>query len=192
MWVVIGLGNPGPRYANTRHNAGFHVVDLLAHRWRIDMHLDEAARLRRGRGSIGAQVVTLLQPWAYMNRSGEVVTDVVTPDDQLVAVFDDLDLPEGALRVRAQGGAGGHRGVASLLEQLGDRFVRVRVGIGRPPAGEDPAAYVLEPLSASAAAVQADTVARAADAVECLITDGLATAMNRFNVRPPAPASASV
>ena len=148
--------------------------------------------MRRGCGTIGTQPVALLQPCAYMNRSGEVVAGAIDAGDSLVVAFDDLDLPEGALRVREHGGAGGHRGVASMLSHVGDRFVRVRIGIGRPPAGADPAAFVLEPLSAPAAATLAASVDRAADAIECILSDGVPAAMNRFNVRPPASASASV
>lgn len=191
MWVVVGLGNPGPRYAHTRHNAGFLVVDSLARRWRIPMELDVSGRLRHGSGTIRDRAVMLMQPQTYMNCSGEPIAGAIAADDQVIAVFDDLDLPEGGLRVRGGGGAGGHRGVASLLEHVGDRFLRVRVGIGRPSAGEDVAAYVLEPLAADAAQRLADAAERAADAIECVLVEGLSAAMNRFNARP-ASASAPV
>jgi PTH1 family peptidyl-tRNA hydrolase len=188
MWVVVGLGNPGIRYAQTRHNAGFMVVDLLAERWGVP--LAEGGRSRRGRGRYAGQSVELVEPLVFMNNSGEVLDDV-TSDDQVVAVFDDLDLAAGRLRIRPGGGAGGHRGVASLIGRLGNSFCRVRIGVGRPPHGVSAVDYVLEPLTGEDRTTLCAAVARACDAIECVITDGLAAAMSRFNAAPATPADPS-
>jgi PTH1 family peptidyl-tRNA hydrolase len=181
MWVVVGLGNPGSKYAQTRHNAGFMVVDQLAERWGVV--LEDDGRARRGRGHYAEQPVRLVEPLVFMNRSGEVLDDV-TADDHVVAVFDDLDLPAGRLRIRRHGGTGGHLGVASLIERLGDAFARVRIGVGRPPLGVSPADYVLAPLAGEDRRVLLEAAARACDAIECVITEGPTAAMSRFNAAP--------
>jgi len=187
MWVVVGLGNPGPKYAHTRHNAGFMVIDALANRWHIALEADADGRARRGRGRYGDDVVQLIQPLVYMNCSGEVL-EPVTADDHVVAVYDDLDLPAGRLRIRLRGGAGGHRGVASMIERLGDEFLRVRVGVGRPPEGVDAADHVLAPLGAEERLELTRTAERACEAIESMMTDGPAMAMSRFNAAPAIPA----
>jgi PTH1 family peptidyl-tRNA hydrolase len=183
MWVIVGLGNPGAEHAQTRHNAGFLVVDALARRWNIALRRTGAA-LRSGRGCVGSQPVTLAEPQTFMNCSGVALAQLPREvDDTVVVVYDDLDLPVGQLRIRRGGGSGGHRGVASIVEQIGPACARLRVGIGRPPVGLDPADYVLAPLSAAELNALRASVERAADAVECLVSDGLKTAMNRFNGR---------
>lgn len=183
MWVIVGLGNPGAEYAHTRHNVGFMVVEALARRWRIALRdVDDA--LRVGSGRFADQPVMLAEPQAFMNNSGAAIARLqLGADDALIAVYDDLDLPAGQLRVRPSGGSAGHRGVASLSEHFGAAFARVRVGIGRPPEGGDAAAYVLESLSASELIAMRSHAERAGDAVECIVTDGTDTAMTRFNTR---------
>lgn len=188
MWMVVGLGNPGSQYEHTRHNVGFMVVDLLAERWGVVLESD--GRARRGRGRYREHPVQLIEPLVFMNRSGEVL-DAVTPDDHVIAVFDDLDLPAGRLRVRHRGGTGGHRGVASLIERLGDGFSRVRIGVGRPPLGVSPADYVLAPLGGEDRHILSQAAARACDAIECMITEGPAVAMSRFNAAPSTSADPS-
>lgn len=187
MWVVVGLGNPGPEYAHTRHNAGFMVVDVLARRWGIALELDADGRARRGRGTHASQPVLLLEPLVYMNRSGEVL-DGVTAAEHVIAVYDDLDLPAGRLRIRLRGGSGGHRGVASLAERLGNEFPRLRIGVGRPPLGVEAADYVLAPLAAEDESQLSQAAERACDAIETMITEGPAAAMSRFNAAPASPA----
>ena len=184
MWMVVGLGNPGSQYEHTRHNAGFMVVDLLAERWGVALESD--GRARRGRGEYLKQPIELIEPLVYMNRSGDVLNEVGS-DDHVVAVFDDLDLPAGRLRIRPRGGTGGHRGVASLVERLGDTFIRVRIGVGRPPLGMEPADYVLAPLGVDDRRTLGQTALRACEAIECLITEGPAVAMSRFNAAPTTP-----
>ena len=185
MWVVVGLGNPGAQYAHTRHNVGFMVVERLAARWNIPFHPWPSARVARR--CVAGRLVQLVQPQTYVNRSGEAVAALaLQAEDIVIAIYDDLDLPEGQLRIRPGGGSGGHRGVASLLAYLGDAFARVRVGVGRPPAGEDVAAYVLAALPPDAFQSLQRSVERASDAVECMIAEGVVSGMNRFNARPTA------
>ncbi len=183
--LVVGLGNPGAEYAQTRHNAGFGVLAALAQRrgarWSHPLGLrGEIARAR-----LGAEV-TLLRPLTFMNASGEAVRPLVrrlrlTPAD-VVLVYDDMDLPAGRLRLRAGGGAGGHRGVASVIAHLGtESFPRVRVGIGRPPEGWDAADYVLSRMPAAELAAWEAALDRAADAVEVVCARGVEPAMQRFN-----------
>src|SRR6185295_13736415 len=150
MKLVVGLGNPGARYRRTRHNLGFGVVDRLAERWGVTIagrrHEAETAS-----ATFAGERTILAKPLTFMNLSGEAVGKLrrlhrLEPA-AILAVYDELDLPAGRVRVRGAGGAGGHRGVASMIEALGTGFPRVRIGIGRPPGGSDPTAYVLEPIA---------------------------------------------
>jgi len=199
--LVVGLGNPGPRHAGTRHNAGALVVETLARRH--DVALDGtrfAGRL--GRGLVAGAPAALLVPGTFMNRSGESVAaaerglPVVDPARELLVVYDDLDLPFGRLRLRPAGGSGGHRGVRDVMERLADlgvardggAFPRLRFGIGRPPAGIDAVTWVLEPFDAEQRAALPTHLAAAADAVETVLREGVEPAMSRVN-RPPAAAA---
>jgi PTH1 family peptidyl-tRNA hydrolase len=159
------------------------VIETLARRWHIPLATDADRRARRGRGMHVGEPVQLVEPLVYMNRSGDVLEDV-TADDHVIAVYDDLDLPAARLRIRPRGGAGGHRGVASMIERLGADFARLRIGVGRPPAGVDPADYVLAPLAGDDLALLQQVAERACDAIETMITEGTATAMSRFNAAP--------
>lgn len=188
MKLVVGLGNPGPEYADTRHNVGFRVLATLARRHGIALARDKRLRGRYGEGDIGGVRTGLLEPWTWMNRSGEAVLaaldrlpigDLAT---DLLVVYDDLDLPFGRLRVRPAGGAGGHNGLGDILERLGRRDVpRLRFGIGRPPPGVDPVDYVLGPFADEEAALLETRLALAADAVETFLREGVRAAMDRFN-----------
>lgn len=182
--LVVGLGNPGPRYAGTRHNVGFLVVDVLAERM--------GGRFRsRGRsdvleGRLGEVPVVLAKPRSYMNESGGPIVAVSrfykVPVDRLTIVHDDLDLPFGTLRLKRGGGDGGHNGLRSATASLGSReYARVRFGIGRPPGRQDPADYVLRDFSAAERKDLGYLVDRAADAVEALLFEGLEAAQNTFN-----------
>jgi PTH1 family peptidyl-tRNA hydrolase len=183
MWVIVGLGNPGAEYAQTRHNVGFMVVETIARRWDIAWRRAGTA-LRVGQGHVAGQPVLLAEPHTYMNRSGEALAQYPRGgDDALVVVYDDLDLPDGRIRVRQRGGSAGHRGVASILEHFGDEFARVRVGVGRPPEGDDASDYVLAPLSSAELRAVRAAVERAGDAVECIVSHGPQVAMDRFNMR---------
>jgi PTH1 family peptidyl-tRNA hydrolase len=190
LHLVVGLGNPGERYAATRHNVGARIVELAAARW--SGRLVPSGQARLGRTRIGQTDVILSQPLAWMNTSGPVVKTLLEQAGlspaQLIVVHDDLDLELGRLRIRQRGGAGGHNGVLSILTALEtDEFCRVRVGIGRPAVNEDPADFVLSPFTPSDLEKIDPSVERAVDALECLLRDGSAAAMNRFNVRDMDP-----
>ena len=175
--VVVGLGNPGRSYELTRHNVGFMVTDELARRhggdWRKKKK-SEATEI-----ILGSSPATLLKPRTFMNNSGAALGGYRARD--LVIIHDDLDLPEGDVRVKDGGGAGGHNGLRSIIGQLGNEFVRVRIGVGRPPDHMTVTDHVLGKMDAAVR----DAVPTAADAVEAVIEHGIETAMNRFNVRAP-------
>lgn len=184
--VIIGLGNPGPEYRKTRHNVGFWVVDVLAQRWGIRLSRRAFLSLT-GDGQLKGEKVLLVQPETYMNRSGETairIRDFYRLElSDFVVVHDDLDLPLGRVRVkRGGGGAGGNRGVASLIAAFGSKeFVRIKVGIGRPPGRQDPADFVLQPFTPQEEASILPAVDNAADAVEMWISDGIEKTMAAVN-----------
>jgi peptidyl-tRNA hydrolase, PTH1 family len=188
VWLVVGLGNPGPSYASHRHNVGFMVVDLLARRvgGRFKRHKGRADVLEGRLGGVPGHRVVLAEPRAYMNESGGPVASLcdfykIGPD-RLLAVHDELDLPYGDLRLKFGGGDNGHNGLKSLRRSLGTGdYHRLRFGIGRPPGRTDAAAYVLKDFSAAERRDLDYHVDRAADAVECLVVDGLAQAQNLYN-----------
>lgn len=193
MYVVVGLGNPGQRYVETRHNVGFMVVDHLSERWHIALG-PTIDGVRVGRGRWSGLPVALVEPQRYMNLSGEALAPVLDEltdgreTTELVVVHDDIDLPYGQLRVKRGGGTGGHRGLESISACSGSDFTRVRVGVGRPAPSEDAAAYVLAAFSPEERRNLADVLERAADAVEALLREGLQATMNRFNQRVPSTA----
>jgi peptidyl-tRNA hydrolase, PTH1 family len=191
MKLVVGLGNPGTRYRLTRHNLGFMVVDTLAERWHVTVG-GKRHGAELGSAQFASQRVLLAKPQTYMNASGDAVAKLrrlhrLDPSDVL-AVYDDLDLPLGRVRLRGEGGAGGHNGVASLIGVLGKGFPRLRIGIGRPPGGADPVQFVLESFSSAETDVIEAAVVRAADGVEAWLQDGVERAMNSLNRRDAAGA----
>ncbi|MDR7485530.1 MAG: aminoacyl-tRNA hydrolase [Armatimonadota bacterium] len=195
MRLIVGLGNPGRRYRGTRHNIGWEVLDRLARTHGIAIDVEDGWA-DVGRGIIGGHRVLLARPQTYVNVSGTAVADLsrrhrVSPSDLLVIV-DDLDLPVGSVRVREKGSHGGHNGLRSIIEALGTtEFARIRIGIGRPPEGADPADYVLERPSPDERALLDDAVARAADGATLWVTDGVQAAMRRCNIRRPQDAVGS-
>ncbi|PJE97079.1 aminoacyl-tRNA hydrolase [Streptomyces carminius] len=188
-WLVVGLGNPGPEYAANRHNAGFMVADLLAGRMggRFRAHRSRAQVLegRLGAPGAGGRRVVLAKPMSFMNLSGGPVTALrdfyKVPPERLVVVHDELDLDYGALRLKRGGGDNGHNGLKSLSKALGPDYHRVRFGIGRPPGRMQVADFVLKDFSAAERKELDYLVDRAADAVECLVLDGLERAQNTYN-----------
>jgi len=183
--IVAGLGNPGEKYAGTRHNLGFSVVDALSEKFRASawekVHRALVARCR----AAGIELC-LVKPQTFMNLSGEplsaIMKDMKASPADLVVVHDDLDLPLGSIKIRKSGGDGGHNGVRSVTELLGTGgFVRVKVGVGRPPAMRDPADHVLSPFEPGELELVRDTVARAVEAVVAVVREGPDRAMNRFN-----------
>jgi PTH1 family peptidyl-tRNA hydrolase len=184
-WLVVGLGNPGPTYAGNRHNLGARVVDVLAQR------LGSSFTGHKGRADVASGVVSgervvLIKPRSYMNLSGPptaLLRDFYkVPLDRLVVVHDELDLPFGTLRLKRGGGDNGHNGLRSVTRSLGGPdYLRVRMGIGRPPGRTDPAAYVLRDFHPTEHAEVDVLIERAADATESLVASGLAASQNAFN-----------
>ena len=187
MSAVVGLGNPGPRYKNTRHNVGWHVLDRLAARWGASKP-SKARHAEMLRAAFEGRPVLLLKPLTYMNDSGKAVRALVEKDklplECILVVYDDLDLVFGRLRLRGGGSSGGHNGIKSIQQHVtgkpGD-FPRMKIGIGRPPAGVDPVDHVLTTFRPDEKPVIGDAIERAADAVECWLQEGIEAAMNKFN-----------
>jgi PTH1 family peptidyl-tRNA hydrolase len=189
MRLVVGLGNPGRRYAQTRHNVGFMVIENLAHRWSIPADGKQLGSLV-GAGRIGNDKAMVVRPQSFMNRSGQPVHSLMgyfklAPKD-VVVVHDDLDLPFGRVQIKRGGGHGGHNGLRDINKHVGPDYIRVRMGVGRPPEGWETADYVLGKWNKSELDEIDHIVDRGADAVESLLRDGLEAAMNVFNVRPEA------
>jgi len=191
VWLVVGLGNPGPAYAGHRHNVGYLVDDVLAQRMGSPFRAHKSGRadVVEGRlGPVGAETprVVLARSRSYMNESGGAVSTLAkfykVPPERIIAVHDELDIPYGALRVKLGGGDNGHNGLRSMRSSLGTGdFYRVRVGIGRPPGRQDPADFVLSNYSATERKELEINVVEAADAVESLVADGLEKTQQRFN-----------
>jgi PTH1 family peptidyl-tRNA hydrolase len=185
LWLVVGLGNPGPEYSGNRHNVGFGIVEALAARMggRFKSHKARADVIE---GRLAGQRVVLAKPRSYMNESGGPVSALrdffKVPLDRLVVVHDELDLPYAGLRLKLGGGDNGHNGLKSLRRSLGSGdFNRVRFGIGRPPGRMDAAAFVLRDFSAAERKELDVLVEHAADAIEALVVDGMEKAQNTFN-----------
>lgn len=184
--LVVGLGNPGPQYAKTRHNVGFMVADLLADRIGAAFKVHKRSGADVVTGRLAHRPVVLAKPRCFMNESGRQVGPLakfysVNPADVLV-IHDDLDLDFGLIRLKTGGGEGGHNGLRSVATALGTKdFQRVRIGIGRPPGRKDPAAFVLEPFTAAERAQVPTICEQAADATELLIDLGLEAAQNQVH-----------
>ena len=189
--IIAGLGNPGHRYEETRHNAGFLVIDELARRWGIDCSKKQLGA-DVGSGLVRDVRAVLVKPRQFMNRSGLPTRSLMgfykSELDDVIVIHDDVDLDFGTVRVKRGGGAGGHNGLKDLDRHLGDRnYARVRFGVSRPPQGWDTADYVLGKWSAPERDTLDAVVGRCADAVETLLRDGLTATMNQFTVRPKPP-----
>jgi len=186
MYLVVGLGNPGPEYAWTRHNVGFRVVDGLASRLKIQV-AKPLCKAVTGRAALAGRTVVLAKPQTYMNLSGQSVAALLNwfklPLSGLVVIYDDIDLPPGKIRVRSRGGHGGHRGMESIIEMTGSGdFQRVRIGVGRPPHPDfEVADWVLGRFPEAEEALAGKALERAAEAVLALIVEGSGAAMNRYN-----------
>ena len=187
MWLIVGLGNPGLEYRGTRHNIGFMVVDELASRVGTRFRKKKMEALYAS-GSAGSESITLLKAQTFMNKSGLAValwlqTLQLSPS-QLVVIHDDLDLFPFRIRIRKDGSHGGHRGISSVIREIGSKdFIRIRIGIGRPVEGGSSVDYVLQPFSPEERQDLPEVVQKAADAALVLLDRGLEAAMNRFNSR---------
>jgi PTH1 family peptidyl-tRNA hydrolase len=187
-WLIVGLGNPGQKYIDTRHNAGWHLLDKIGRdypNFRFDENRQKALIAR---GELAGLQVALVKPQTFMNLSGEAVGSIarfykVAPEHILVA-FDDVDLPLATLRLRPKGGAGGHRGMRSLIQHLGtEEFPRLRLGIGRPPGQMPVEAFVLQKFKPDEWKAMLAAYERGVEAVKAILTGGLDYAMNQFNMK---------
>jgi PTH1 family peptidyl-tRNA hydrolase len=184
--LIVGLGNPGAAYAQTRHNVGMWVIERAAARWSI--RLAKRGMAHRGSGRLGSEFLELAGTLDWMNITGPplkgLLREFMLTADDLILIHDDLDLEPGHLRIKQAGGHGGHNGIKSVVEALGTpEFVRLKIGIGRPAPRQDSADYVLQALTREDLEVLNPCLDRAVDALECVIHRGVAVAMNQFNVR---------
>ncbi len=184
-FLILGLGNPGIPYARHRHNVGFMVLDELARRHQVAFTRGRGKALHADFRLHDAQIL-LAKPQTFMNQSGEALQHLMhyyrLPLEQAIVVFDDLDLPTAALRMRPHGGSAGHKGMQSIIDRLGSHSVpRLRLGIDRPPGRMDPAAYVLQPFTNEQQQLIDDALPLAADAIETFVRSGIDSAMSAFN-----------
>ncbi len=193
MLIIAGLGNPDKKYEHTRHNTGFEVLDILSDRWDIKIN-DKKHRSLCGTGIIRGEKILLMKPQTYMNCSGEAIADAVgfykvDPAADLIIIYDDVDLPVGRLRIRAEGSAGGHNGMKDIISHLGsEAFTRVRVGIGARPADWDMADWVLSRFSDDDESVMKKSRLLAAEAVDDIVSNGVDHAMSGYNASDTASA----
>lgn len=183
MYLIVGLGNPGKEYENTRHNVGFAVVDYLANKYNIDINRTKFKGVY-GEGVIGGKKVMLLKPTTYMNLSGESIREVINfyklDNEEIIIVYDDISLDLGKMRIRPKGSAGGHNGIKSIIANLGsDIFPRVKVGVGQPK--NDLVSHVLGKFTKEEDKLLAKTIPAAAEAIETIIKEEVKEAMNKFN-----------
>src|SRR3990172_8335734 len=184
--LIVGLGNPGREYRRNRHNAGFVLLDRLVVRNNWPLFTRRQGKALVTGGNLNSVAVILAKPQTYMNASGEAVSALVRfydlPLDRLLVCVDDIDLPLGTLRLRPEGGSAGQGGMTSIIEHLGTEvFPRLRIGIGRPPGSKAAAGYVLRDFKGEELELANLAVDKAAEAVECVVREGLVLAMNRFN-----------
>ena len=186
MYLIAGLGNPGRQYEKTRHNMGFDVIDELIEKNRVPQTGVKFDAMY-GKGIIGGEKAILMKPLSYMNLSGSPIRSMadyfkVDPEEEIVVVYDDIDLEPGQIRIRKQGSAGGHNGMKDIIAKLGtQKFIRVKVGVGAKPKGWDLADYVLSRFDAVERKIVDDSIKRAAEAVEMILTEGVDAAMNAYN-----------
>lgn len=186
MYIIVGLGNPGKEYQNTRHNIGFDVIDKLAEEESIAV-LEKKHKAIIGKGYVAGQKCILAKPHTFMNLSGESVRQLLDyykadETDELIVISDDISLEVGGLRIRKKGSAGGHNGLKNIIAHLGhDNFIRIRMGVGEKPKGYDLADYVLGHFSAQERKVMDDAAKTAAEAIRMIITQDADAAMNTFN-----------
>lgn len=184
MFIIAGLGNPGKKYENTRHNMGFLTIDRLAEKYNIRTDKIKFKSLV-GEGCIAGQKVVLIKPQTYMNLSGEAIREVMAfyklEPENLIVIYDDLDIPTGSLRIRKSGSAGTHNGMKSVVYQLqSDQFPRIRIGIGSDRRG-DIIDFVVGNVSSEEKAVLEETIDQSVKAIECIIAEDIDMAMNRYN-----------
>ena len=187
MYLIAGLGNPGARYRNTRHNVGFRVINLWGERLGVRLN-GRRFQSRNGRAVYQDREIILLRPLTFMNRSGQSIKACLDfyrlKAEHILVVHDDIDLPLGRVRVVRKGGGGGHRGVLSIGDQLGTRaFSRVKIGVGRPRCGESIETYVLSPFYREEREVVEEVIRRSVQACELFVSEGVGSAMNQINCK---------
>lgn len=187
-YLIAGLGNPGPQYAANRHNVGFQCVERLAAAWGLAFGKRQKRALVVLSTFQGRRII-LARPQTFMNESGRAVAPLArfyqVQPERLLVVYDDLDLPLGTVRLRPEGGSGGHKGMRSIIEHLGGQdFPRLRIGVGRPPGRMDPAAYVLQDFSADEEPLRGEALERAVMAIGTWLREGIEAAMEQYNRRP--------
>ena len=186
MYIIVGLGNPGRQYDNTRHNVGFKCIDAIAEKNNINV-LEKKHKAIVGKGFVNGEKVVLVKPQTFMNLSGESVREVVDfykvdPQKELIVIYDDISLAVGALRIRKKGSAGGHNGIKNIIQHLGnENFERIRIGVGEKPAGFDLADYVLGHFTQSELKDIDSGIDNAVKAAELLVKGEIDAAMNQFN-----------
>ncbi len=185
MYVIVGLGNPGRKYRDSRHNVGFSVIDILSERYNIKINKIKFKSLY-GETNIDGEKVLLVKPQTFMNKSGETVQEISNfykvPLENIVVIQDDIDINFASLRVRTKGSAGSHNGMKSIIYLLkDDKFPRIKIGVGRPEPGRDLADFVLGRFTKDEEMDIDEVLERAADAVECLIKEGTSSSMNKYN-----------
>lgn len=191
MYLIAGLGNPSREYEKTRHNVGFDTIDVLADKLGVSI-AEKKHKALCGKGMIGPEKALLIKPQTFMNLSGESVRDAADfykiDPAHIIIIYDDISLEPGQLRIRTKGSAGGHNGIKNIIAQLGSQdFPRVKVGVGAKPDRMDLAAYVLSRFSQTDRTLMEDAFRDAADAVEMMILEGAAAAMNRYNGKKGQP-----
>lgn len=183
MWLIAGLGNPGSRYEKTRHNVGFLVLEEFIRRQQLEFKEKEAYKICKG--SLGDEKIILLEPLTFMNRSGAAVREIMQKSnispEKLIVIHDDLDLETGILKIRKKGSSGGHKGIESIIQNIGTQeFIRLKIGIGRDPFVPTEK-YVLSKFRKEEIQLIKEAIAKAVESAQAIITDGVESAMNRFN-----------
>ncbi len=186
MFIIVGLGNPGKKYDNTRHNIGFEVIDALAEQYNISM-IEKKHKALMGKGVIAGEKVVLLKPQTFMNLSGESVIEAlryykVEESSEMLVIYDDISLVPGKLRIRIKGSAGGHNGIKSMIAHIGhENFYRIKVGVGEKPRGWDLADHVLGHFTTEEQKEMKQSVDLSIKAIELILSEGIDVAMNRCN-----------
>ena len=188
MKLIVGLGNPTPKYEQTRHNVGFDVIDILCHEIGVKPDFREEYHSLILNGQLESQEIILAKPQTFMNSSGTAVSAIVSnyniPLEDMIVIYDDLNLELGLIRIRRGGSAGGHKGVKSIIESLGsEAFPRIRIGIGQPPQGTEAIDFVLSRFSPEEREVIDEAEKLAIEAIKVIIFEGIENAMNKFNSR---------
>ncbi|MCA9985924.1 MAG: aminoacyl-tRNA hydrolase, partial [Anaerolineales bacterium] len=183
-FLIVGLGNPGREHKKNRHNIGFMAIDQLAETWGISLGKVQQ-RAITGQGRVGEDTIILAKPQTYMNSSGDAVGPLAryfkVPTENVLVIYDEIDIPFGALRIRSKGGSGGHNGMKSIINHLGQDFPRIRIGVGRPQGKMPPAAYVLQDFKGAEWDIVTELLAGTVAAVNTFIREGIDLSMSRHN-----------